>query len=320
MENLKHKLWEGITSVAGKISGPMKESKFYSEGKLTPEEYIAAGDFLTQKCPTWKWCQAKEGFQNKNLPADKQYLKTTVPCSSRANDYMKQNATTEKIVEGDWVEAELVTENKAENKIVDLDDDDENKNVVVANKPAANTADDDDDDDFIVRDDDKKDNNNGNNNNGKDNNEKKEIDDFLVVDDEDKNNDNNKDKNKIEGSTIKTRTYDVMVTYDFYYCVPRMWLMGYNENGQPLSDDEMKEDIMEEYRNKTVTIENQPCTGMRNVSVHPCRHSLLLKKMIDNFEKSGKKLDVTMSILIFLKFLHSVVPTIQYDFTMDINF
>ena len=40
----------------------------------------------------------------------------------------------------------------------------------------------------------------------------------------------------------------------------------------------------------------------------------------EDVEKSGKKLDIEMSILIFLKFLHSVVPTIQYDFTMDINF
>jgi ubiquitin-like-conjugating enzyme ATG3 len=99
-----------------------------------------------------------------------------------------------------------------------------------------------------------------------------------------------------------------------------MWLMGYNENGVPLTDNEMKQDVMMEYRNKTVTIEPHPHTGVRNISVHPCRHSMLLKKMIENFENAGKKLEIYMSILIFLKFLHSVVPTIQYDFTMDINF
>ena len=99
-----------------------------------------------------------------------------------------------------------------------------------------------------------------------------------------------------------------------------MWLLGYNESGQILSEKEMKEDVMEEYRNKTVTFEQHTGTGLRNISVHPCRHSLLLKKMIQTFENSGKKLEVFMSILIFLKFLHSVVPTIQYDFTMDINF
>ena len=42
--------------------------------------------------------------------------------------------------------------------------------------------------------------------------------------------------------------------------------------------------------------------------------------LIFKYQNSGKKLEIYMSILIFLKFLHSVVPTIQYDFTMDINF
>ena len=119
---------------------------------------------------------------------------------------------------------------------------------------------------------------------------------------------------------VKRRTYDVTVTYDFYYCVPRMWLMGYNENGNPLTDDEMKEDVMPEYRNKTCTIEPQTCTGERNISVHPCRHSLLLKKMIQDFQNSGKKLEVYMPIFFLLKFLQTVVPTVQQDFAMDISF
>lgn len=99
-----------------------------------------------------------------------------------------------------------------------------------------------------------------------------------------------------------------------------MWLMGYNEKGIPLTDDEMKEDVMPEYRNKTCTIEEQTCTGIRNISVHPCRHSLLLKKMIKDFQNSGKKLEIEKSIILFLKFLQSVVPTVQYDLTMDISF
>ena len=137
---------------------------------------------------------------------------------------------------------------------------------------------------------------------------KKKEENFEIVDE------------KPQADVLKTRTYDVTVTYDFYYCVPRMWLVGYNEKGIPLTDEEMKEDIMPEYRNKTCTIEPQTHTGIRNISVHPCRHSLLLKKMIKDFQNSGKKLEVEQSILLFLKFLQSVVPTVQYDFTMDINF
>lgn len=33
---------------------------------------------------------------------------------------------------------------------------------------------------------------------------------------------------------VHTRTYDLMITYDKYYQVPRFWLVGYNEARQPL--------------------------------------------------------------------------------------
>jgi ubiquitin-like-conjugating enzyme ATG3 len=99
-----------------------------------------------------------------------------------------------------------------------------------------------------------------------------------------------------------------------------MWLTGYSEDGNLLTDDQIKEDIMLEYADKTVTIESHPATGIKSLSIHPCKHSHLLKKMIEQFENAGKKLEVYMSILLFLKFLHSVVPTIEYDFTMDIDF
>ena len=98
-----------------------------------------------------------------------------------------------------------------------------------------------------------------------------------------------------------------------------MWLVGYDFKGRPLTDNEMKEDVMPEYRNKTVTIEPQTCTGIKNISVHPCRHSLLLLKMIKDFQETGRKMEIYMTILLFLKFLQSVVPTVQYDFTMDIQ-
>ena len=297
MNNLAHVLFKGYQDVVASVKPTLKESKFYTDG-VTPEEYIEAGDYLVSKCPSWKWCAAKENLYNKALPKDKQYLKTTVPSYKRAADYLKNNQTKEKIVEGDWVEADL--ENKAEKSdkkpvAIDLDAEEEDKKKVVI---AAG----DDDDDFVISTDDNK------------KEEKKDDDDFEIVDDEDVK------KEEQKAGVVKTRTYDVTVTYDFYYCVPRMWLMGYNENGNPLTDEEMKEDVMPEYRNKTCTIEPQTCTGLRNISVHPCRHSMLLKKMIQDFQNSGKKLEVHMSILLFLKFLQSVVPTVQYDFTMDISF
>ena len=302
MNNLSHKLFKGYQDIVAKVKPILKESKFYEEGILTPEEFIQAGDFLTEKCPTWKWCAAKESLYNKSLPKEKQYLKTTVSSSRRAEDYLKSNYTKEDIIEGDWNEDDL--ENKPSNEVkkdvpLDLekvDEKDKKKEIVAATKGN------DEDDDFVIE--------------GEDNKNEKKNDDFEILEEEP---DKKKEK-ECEAGVVKTRTYDVTVTYDFYYCVPRMWLMGYNEEGKPLTDEEMKEDVMPEYRNKTCTIEPQTCTGLRNISVHPCRHSLLLKKMIQEFQKSGKKLEVHMSILLFLKFLQSVVPTVQYDFTMDISF
>ena len=132
------------------------------------------------------------------------------------------------------------------------------------------------------------------------------VEDFQVV--------------EVNDNIIKTRTYDVSVTYDFFYQVPRMWLTGYGEDGNILTDEQIKEDIMIEYADRTVTIESHPHSGIKSVSIHPCKHSHLLKRMIDQFEAAGKTLEVYMSIILFLKFLHSVVPTIEYDFTMDIDF
>ena len=281
MNNIGHKLFKGYQDVVSYISPTLKQSKFYTEGILTPEEFILSGDYLVEKCPTWKWCSAKENLYNSALPKDKQYLVTTVKSDSRAGDFLKNNEITEVQLEDDWVEENVKISNKEEQpkKEINLNDNlnlDNPMNLIAQNKIE------------------------------KKENEVKEIDDFEIID-------NDTDEN------TKMRTYDVSVTYDFYYCVPRMWLVGYDYKGRPLTANEMKEDVMPEYRNKTVTIEPQTCTGIKNISVHPCRHSQLIKKMINDFQSSGRKMEIHMTILLFLKFLQSVVPTVQYDFTMDIR-
>ncbi len=119
--------------------------------------------------------------------------------------------------------------------------------------------------------------------------------------------------------TIQTRTYDISITYDFYYQTPRLWLFGYNEKGAPLKQEEMFEDIMSDYANKTVTIETHPHQGISCASIHPCRHALVMKKIIDTIADNGGKADVHQAIFVFLKFISSVVPTIEYDYTMDME-
>ena len=38
---------------------------------------------------------------------------------------------------------------------------------------------------------------------------------------------------------MQTRTYDLMITYDKYYQVPRFWLVGYDEQRQPLKPNQV---------------------------------------------------------------------------------
>ncbi len=50
----------------------LKDSAFLTRGVLTPEEFIAAGDELVYKCPTWSWESGDEKKRKKYLPAYKQ--------------------------------------------------------------------------------------------------------------------------------------------------------------------------------------------------------------------------------------------------------
>jgi ubiquitin-like-conjugating enzyme ATG3 len=136
-------------------------------------------------------------------------------------------------------------------------------------------------------------------------------------------NDNNDD------NILKVRSYDVYITYDKYYQTPRVWLMGYNESGsnQPLTGEEMMEDVISDYVNKTVTMESHPHLPGVYASIHPCKHGDVMKAIVRNMTKdtsggggsSNEGPSVEMYLFIFLKFVSSMIPTISYDFTMDVN-
>merc|ERR1712154_128794 len=90
-------------------------------------------------------------------------------------------------------------------------------------------------------------------------------------------------KEKIDATILKTRTYDVSITYDKYYRVPRVWLRGYDENGNPLSSTQIFEDISADHAHKTVTVEPHIHTGIVAASIHPCRHSEVMKRFMAKF-------------------------------------
>ena len=120
------------------------------------------------------------------------------------------------------------------------------------------------------------------------------------------------------GEIVATRTYDLNITYDKYYQTPRLWLFGYDEKRKPLTVEEMYEDFSADHANKTITIEGHPhLPGPPQASVHPCRHAQVMKKLIDQITEGGGELGVHMYLIVFLKFVQAIIPTIEYDFTQN---
>ena len=83
------------------------------------------------------------------------------------------------------------------------------------------------------------------------------------------------------------RKYDLSITYDQYTTTPRLWLTGYSEEGKPLSQEELFQDIAADYAKKTVTMENHPHLGIKQASIHPCNHAKVMKTIIDTIIANG---------------------------------
>jgi len=45
-----------------------------------------------------------------------------------------------------------------------------------------------------------------------------------------------------------------------------------------------------------------------------------MKKMMNIMVENGIEPDIGMYLFVFLKFISSVIPTINYDFTIDVEF
>lgn len=102
--------------------------------------------------------------------------------------------------------------------------------------------------------------------------------------------------------------YDLDITYDKYYQTPRVWLFGYDESGQqPLTQEQVFEDISQDHANRTVTLETHPHKNLPYASIHPCRHAETMKKITDQLVAGGKAPQVWPD-----RTLHSRVLTCDY--------
>ncbi|KAF8289093.1 putative autophagocytosis associated protein [Trypanosoma cruzi] len=130
----------------------------------------------------------------------------------------------------------------------------------------------------------------------------------------------------------KCRLYDVYMVYDQYYQTPRIFLIGYAEDHTTLlTKDEMMQDVYASNREKTVSIDPHPFLKAACISIHPCRHAETMKRLIQHMktryeaeganeaEKDAFVFPTHMAFFLFLKFISSVVPTIEYDLSTSID-
>ncbi|KAI9356214.1 autophagocytosis protein [Zopfochytrium polystomum] len=281
------------------VSPVLRDSKFKETGVLTPEEFVLAGDFLVYKCPTWSWAPGTESKRRDFLPPDKQYLITrNVPCLKRVaameykgpaedddddglldiadNDGEGNNvdgwvATHRDRLQGSSAGSGGAVPNEAVPEIRDIDEEPEPSAdplpTQIGGSPQV----------------------------GEDVADIPDMDDGELVEaieeEEDPGAFTGDDK------ILRTRTYDLSITYDKYYKTPRTT------------------------PKKTVTIEAHPHENIHMASIHPCKHANVMKRLLDQIVEGGqdKELRVDQYLLLFLKFMSSVLPTIEYDYTVSMD-
>ncbi|KAH8410785.1 hypothetical protein KR222_008040 [Zaprionus bogoriensis] len=319
------------------------ESKFRETGVLTPEEFVAAGDHLVHHCPTWQWAAGDESKTKPYLPKDKQFLITrNVPCYRRCKqmEYVgEETLVEEESGDGGWVETHQLNDDgttQLDDKICEL--------TLDESKDEMHTPDSDKSSPGVA----------GLSGNTQPEDEQEEDDDDEAIDMDAFEESGMLDlvdpavattmrKQDVEtpasgtaaaatssadeaaaagggDSVLHTRTYDLHITYDKYYQTPRLWVVGYDEQRKPLTVEQMYEDVSQDHAKKTVTMESHPhLPGPNMASVHPCRHADIMKKIIQTVEEGGGQLGVHLYLIIFLKFVQTVIPTIEYDFTQNFN-
>ena len=242
---MKKYLFDTYKSMADKITPVLKSNNFEETGMLTPEEFVMAGDYLTDKYQTWSWARVSKLKAVSYLPANKQMLEMK-------NVFIQNNEEILKI--------------------------DDNNEITILNSQNNES-----DIDFIC-----------------DLEEEMEIDDEATLS-------NNIDYRK---------SYDINITYDNYFRSARIWFLGYDEFSFPLSYKKVLKDISPEHNKITVTIDPHPYQELNFINVHPCKHSHMMKRMIE-LEKNNHNtiIPVEQYFIYFLKFISCVIPNLEFDFT-----
>lgn len=286
-------------------------SNFLTTGEISPEEFVKAGDYLVYKFPTWQWSTCPKNLQKLFLPPEKQFLVTKhVPSHVRASNFEGE-------LEEDDEEVVLGADNDGDD---DKQKEDEEYGLIKSKKTTGQPK--------------------GKTSESNNNEEIGDIDDMIDNDAEEADDLDHDfdDLDIVYDSNNKLRKYDLYITYSTSYRVPKIYLVGFDSNGIPLLPKQMYEDINSDYKDKTVTIENLPvASNTTSISIHPCKHSSVMKVLmshqlrkkekseeedllnlsIENIEPEAEGIRVDQYLVVFLKFIASVTPGIEYDYTMD---
>ncbi|KAL8199703.1 hypothetical protein R6Q57_013271 [Mikania cordata] len=298
------KIHEAFKGTVERITSPRTVSAFKEKGVLSVNEFFIAGDNLVSKCPTWSWESGDPNKRKSYLPADKQFLITR----NGLHHYKKSMKLLggEILLDDEDNDGWLATHGHPKETKSDVEEnvpsmetlEISNRNTIQSIPSYFGTEEEDDIPD---------------------------MEDF-----EDPDNLIERDPATLQptclvahepddDNILRTRTYDVSITYDKYYQTPRIWLTGYDESNMLLEPELVLEDVSQDHARKTVTIEDHPHVAGKHASVHPCKHAAVMKKLIEPLTAGGLEPQVDKYLFLFLKFVASVIPTIEYDYTMDFD-
>ncbi|KKK23333.1 hypothetical protein P175DRAFT_0524149 [Aspergillus ochraceoroseus IBT 24754] len=243
-----------------------RTSTFRTTGQITPEEFVLAGDYLVYKFPSWSWADAATPAKRVSyLPPGKQFLVTRgVPCHRRLNENFAGDANLDDEIVRDMLSGAADDDGwlrtggggeRHESRIGDVRTVDEAGNLAEREEEEEEEEEeipdmeDDDDDEAIIR-----------------------------------------EPVGGSGTTQPTRTYNLYITYSNFYRTPRLYLSGYLSPSEPLPPQLMMEDIVGDYKDKTVTLEDFPWFegSVKMATVHPCRHAAVMKTLLDRADAALK--------------------------------
>lgn len=301
MASFKTAIIQKIVLKLDGIQSASTTSTFQKTGKITPDEFVKAGDFLTENFPTWQWCAGLPDKRRSHLPADKQFIICKdVPCLPHPD--MGDSSAADREVEGvDGEESWIDTGPSSENVTDELSANVADLEIAPDDGPAVENDNDNADEDDEDLDDDDVESLDG-----------FDYDEAAIADDDQATLTSGTNTNTgNDANVVETRTYDFSISYDVHYSTPRVWLFGYDASHNPLKEKEWQKDFSPEHLNKTVTYESHPHLAFSCPSIHPCKHAAAMLRILP----TDGSVDCKYYLLVFLKFIQAIIPNIEYDYT-----